>query len=99
MFYHVVLMTFSPTADQSFHNEVERYCEQVRRTARNCSQYVYRENLASRADGLTHAILSAFASAADHDAYQVSTVHQQMKAYMAPYIARIVVCDIDGAMS
>jgi len=38
MFYHVVLMTFSPTADQSFHNEVERYCEQVRRTARNCSQ-------------------------------------------------------------
>ena len=29
MFYHVVLMTFSPTADQSFHNEVERYCEQV----------------------------------------------------------------------
>lgn len=95
MFHHVVLMEFTPEADQRFLDRVEAYAEQLRRSAPNLVRYVFSRNVASRSDGLAWGIVSSFASAADHDAYQVSETHQEMKAYMAPYIARIVVCDLD----
>lgn len=95
MFHHVVLMEFTPEADQRFLDRVEAYSEQIRRTAPNLIRYVFGRNLASRSDSLAWGIVSSFASATDHDTYQVSELHQEMKAYMAPYIARIVVCDID----
>ena len=98
MFHHVVAMQFGPGADQAFFDRVEAYCERIRRSGSHVLRYVFRENLASRNDGLTHVILSAFASAADHDAYQVSPVHVEMKAFMLPHIVRIVVCELeDGA--
>ena len=95
MFHHVVLMEFTPEADQRFLDRVEAYAEQLRRSAPNLARYVFSRNVASRSNGLPWGIVSSFASAADHDAYQVSRTHQEMKAYMAPYIARIVVCDVD----
>jgi len=97
MFHHVVLMKFSAAADQAFHDRVEMYAQLLRRTTRNMDRYVYRPNLASRSDGLTHVIIATFASSADHDAYQVSPTHQEMKAYMSPFIERIVVADVDDA--
>lgn len=99
MFHHVVLMSFSAQADAAFHARVQSYCRQVRETIANCEHYVYAENQASRSDGLTHAIISRFASSADHDSYQVSPLHQEMKAYMADFIERIVVCDLDESQS
>ena len=95
MFHHVVLMNFSGQADEAFHRKVNSYCDQIRQTVAHCEHYVYAENIASRADGLTHGILSRFRSRADHDAYQVSAIHQEMKSYMAGFIERIVVCDLD----
>lgn len=97
MFHHVVLMRFTAEADQVFLDKVEEFCEQIRKSARNLRRYVFRPNLASRSDGLDWGIISSFESPADHDAYQVSSVHQEMKAYMTPRIARIVVCEIDEA--
>lgn len=95
MFHHVVLMKFTPAAGAQFHAEVEAYCQRVRAGDPVPQRYVYRPNLASRSDGLNHGIVAVFGSAAEHDRYQVSTVHQEMKAYMTPFIERIVVCDID----
>lgn len=95
MFHHVVLMKFSERADPAFHAEVESFCERLRHGTPKPQRYVYHRNLASRSDGLTHGIVTVFESAADHDRYQVSPTHQAMKAFMTPYIERIVVCDID----
>lgn len=95
MFHHVVLMHFGADAGPAFHAAVEAYCERVRNGDPRPLRYVYRRNIASRSDGLEHGIVAAFADAAAHDSYQVSAVHQEMKAYMTPFIERIVVCDID----
>lgn len=95
MFHHVVLMQFTSEADQAFLDKVEIFSEQIRKSARNLHGYAFKPNIASRSDGLTWAVVGSFASSADHDVYQVSPVHQQMKAFMSPYIARIVVCDVD----
>jgi len=97
MFHHVVLMKFRAQADPDFHAAVEAYCSRVRSANPPPRRYVYRPNIAARNDGLDHAIVAVFDSAAEHDRYQVSTLHQEMKAYMTPYIERIVVCDIDEA--
>ena len=70
-----------------------------RRTAPRLHRYDFRRNVASRSDGLDWAVFGSFESSADHDAYQESEAHQQMKAFMTPYIARIVVCDIDEEQS
>ena len=99
MFHHVVLMQFTAEANQDFLDKVEAFSEQIRKSARNLRGYVFKPNLASRSGGLNWGIVGSFASSADHDAYQVSPVHQQMKVFMTPYIARIVVCDIDEAKS
>lgn len=95
MFHHVVLMKFSQEASPSFHAAVEAYCERVRGGDPRPQRYVYRPNIASRSDGLDYGIVAVFGSAVEHDRYQVSPVHQEMKAFMAPFIERIVVCDID----
>lgn len=95
MFHHVVLMAFTADADQAFLDRVEAFADEIRRTARNLDRYQFRRNIASRSAGLDWAVFGSFASSADHDAYQVSDAHQRMKAYMTPFIARIVVCDID----
>lgn len=95
MFHHVVLMKFTGAADSAFHAAVQAYCERVRAGQPRPHRYVYRSNISSRSDGLDHGIVAVFGSADDHDRYQESAVHQEMKAYMTPFIERIVVCDID----
>lgn len=95
MFHHIVAMRFNEDADQAFFDRVEDYCERIRRSGTHVMRYVFRENVASRNDGLTHVILSTFRTSADHDAYQVSPVHLEMKSFMLPRIARIVVCELE----
>jgi heme-degrading monooxygenase HmoA len=95
MFHHIVLMRFTADADAQFLSRAEHFCEQIRRSTPGLEHYVLRRNAASRADGLDWAIVSSFRSAADHDAYQVSDLHQQMKHYMTPFIERIVACDVN----
>jgi hypothetical protein len=91
-------MQFTPEADEAFFEGVRRYVQRVRAECQDMSAYFMAENLADRSDGLTHGILGSFTDSAAHDAYQVSPVHQEMKAYMSPFIHRIVVLDAeDGA--
>ena len=97
MFHHIVLMRLSDDVDDRFHARVGAYVEAIRETSPKPLRYVYRRNLATRSGGFGWAIVSAFLSSADHDAYQVSPLHQEMKAFMTPYIAELVACDLNEA--
>jgi quinol monooxygenase YgiN len=96
MFYHVVMMSFSPEADDAFHARAQGYCDRVRAECSGVRDYFMAPNAAARSDGLTHAVIGLFDDEAAHDAYQVSPAHTEMKAYMDGFIARIVVYDGAG---
>jgi quinol monooxygenase YgiN len=93
MFLHVVMMQLSRDADAQFHERVRHYCARIRAECDGVADYDFQRNLASRSDGLEHAVIGAFADSAAHDRYQISSAHQEMKAYMAGFIERLVVCD------
>lgn len=93
MFYHVVLMTFTPEAGPAFFDRVEHFARRVRAECADVVTYGLTENVASRADGLTHGLVCVFGSSQAHDDYQVSPAHVEMKAFISPFIARIVVLD------
>ena len=92
MFIHVVMMSFKG-ADAGFHARVQAYAARVQAECEGLVHYLYGPNEASRADGLTHAVVSTFVDEAAHERYQVSPVHQEMKAYMAGFIERLAVFD------
>lgn len=93
MFHHIVLMRFTEAADVRFLCEVERYVERMRGELPYLRGYALVRNVASRSKGYEWAIISRFDSSAAHDAYQACELHQEMKAYMTPFIAEILACD------
>lgn len=99
MFHHIVLMSFTPAADAAFFVQAQRYVERVKAECPDVLDYFMSANIAARSDGLTHGIVGVFKSSAAHDAYQISPVHQEMKAFMMTRMARIVVLDTDQGVS
>lgn len=95
MFHHIVMMRLAAHADAAFHARVEDYARRIRSECAGLVRFEYVSNLADRAQGYGHAVLGAFASSAAHDAYQVSPAHQELKAFVAPYVEDLVVCDAD----
>ncbi|CEJ10992.1 Stress responsive A/B Barrel Domain protein [bacterium YEK0313] len=95
MFHHVVLMSFKPGTGQDFFATAQHYVARVKAECADVVTYFLADNIASRSDGLTHGIVGVFTSSAAHDAYQVSAVHQEMKAFMATRMDRIVVLDTE----
>lgn len=95
MFYHLVMMRYTDKADAEFHRRVEGFARRVRAECGGIVHYDYGANVASRAKGYDWVVAGVFESSAVHDAYQVSPPHQEMKAYMMPFIADLVVCDMD----
>lgn len=93
MFYHVVLMRLTE-ADDAFLARVSDYAERIRRELPYVRDYQFGRNAALRAKGYSWTVIGTFENSADHDRYQISPVHQQMKAFMMPHIADIVVCDL-----
>ncbi len=93
MYMHIVMMEFTPDADPEFFRQVEAYAVRIRQECADVTLYHCGANEAARSDGYSHAVVSVFKDAAAHDAYQVSPAHVEMKAYMGPYIHRLVVYD------
>lgn len=93
MFIHVVMMSFKGGADTAFHAQVEAYATRIRKECDGLLHYLYGDNEASRSGGLTHAVVATFVDEAAHERYQISPVHQEMKAFMAPHIERLAVFD------
>lgn len=98
MFLHVVMMRFNGDADVHFHERVRQYCARIRSECDGVAGYDFQPNAASRSDGLDHAVIGAFVDSAAHDRYQASPAHQEMKAFMAGFIERLVVCDSEIAI-
>ncbi len=95
MFHHIVLMRLD-NVDQTFLARVRGYEQRIRAELPFVRSYHFGSNRASRSQGLTWAVVSVFDTASDHDRYQASDVHQEMKAFMSPHIADIVACDFDS---
>jgi hypothetical protein len=95
MFYHVVMMRYSDRADAGFHRRVRAYADRIRGECGGIVHYDYGANVADRGKGYDWVIAGVFESSAAHDAYQASAPHQEMKAFMMPCIADLVVCDLD----
>lgn len=93
MFMHVVLMRYADDAPADLLPTIDAFVGRVRRECAGVLRYDHALNTASRARGFDHAIVALFDSAALHEAYQHSPVHQEMKAWMTPWIADLVVCD------
>lgn len=94
MFHHIVLMRLSGI-DDAFHRRVAAYSARIRAELPYVRNYAFAPNVAGRSAGYDWAVLSSFDTAADHDLYQVAAVHQEMKAYMTPFIEALVVCDAE----
>ncbi len=95
MYYHVVMMRLAEAAGDEFHRRVAAHAARVRAECDGVLHYDCRENTAPRAKGFTHAVVSLFESPEAHHRYQHSAAHQEMKAYMLPFIADIVECNAD----
>ena len=98
MYMHIVMMEFSPDAGAEFFARVQTYSERIRQECAGVRIYHFGTNEAARAEGFTHAVVSAFDSSPVHDAYQVSPAHVEMKTYMGPFIQRLVAFDGDAPL-
>jgi len=95
MFYHAVLMKLSNT-DPATLARIAHYERRILAELAYVRDYRFGRNVASRAGNFDWVVVAAFDSFADHERYQVSDVHQEMKAFMAQYITDLIVCDIDS---
>jgi hypothetical protein len=95
MFCHLVMMRLTGL-DAGFHARVGSFVTRMRTELPYVRAYHFGPNVASRAKEFRWAVLAIFDSSADHDRYQVSDLHQEMKAFMAAYIDDIIVCDFDA---
>ncbi|MDE2612044.1 MAG: Dabb family protein [Burkholderiales bacterium] len=94
MFHHTVLMNLRD-ADAPFVAGTEAFAARVRAELPYVRDYHFGRNVASRAAQFGWVVIATFDDARDHERYQVSPVHQQMKAFMAPHIAEVVACDVE----
>lgn len=95
MFFHIVMMQLAD-ADDAFLARVRYYEERIRGELPYVRDYRFGRNVAARAKGFAWTVIGIFDSSADHDRYQVSALHQEMKAFMSPHITNIAVCDFDA---
>ena len=96
MFHHIVLMEFNKAADKAFFDKVEHYCARIRKEAAGAQAYYMAPNVADRRGPYSHTIVAIFDTSENHDRYQVSPLHQEMKTYMATFIDKILVSDTTG---
>ncbi len=92
-FTHVVLVRYGAAADAAFLAAVDDLVARARRDCKGLVSFHHVRNVADRGRGFDWAVIGVFASSADHDAYQISPVHQEMKAVMMPVIEDMVVLD------
>jgi hypothetical protein len=83
-------------ADEVFLARVPCYEERIRSELLYVRDYRFGRNVAARANGFDWTVIGVFDSSADHDRYQVSALHQEMKEIMSAHIADIAVCNFDS---
>ncbi|MFA7665302.1 MAG: Dabb family protein [Burkholderiaceae bacterium] len=94
MFYHTVLLDLRDPSPE-FIEQLNDYAARMQAELPYVRDYYFGPNLASRAAQFKWTVVATFDSEADHERYQVSDIHQQMKAFLTPQIAEIVVSDVE----
>jgi hypothetical protein len=95
MFFHIVMMQLAD-ANDAFLARVRYYEERIRSELPYVRDYQFGRNIAARSKGFAWTVIGIFTSSADHDRYQGSILHQEMKAFMSSHITDIAVCDFDA---
>lgn len=92
MYTHIVLLKLSGL-DADFHSQTEALISELKQQLPFVRSYAFVRNEARRSSGYDWAILSSFDTAADHERYQASRMHQRIQAFMERYIDGLIVCD------
>ncbi|MDH5857926.1 Dabb family protein [Lampropedia aestuarii] len=87
------MMEFTAAAGPEFFAQVQAFAKRILQECTGVQLYHFGANEADRSSGYSHAVVSVFESSAEHDRYQISPAHVEMKAYMGPFIQRIAVYD------
>ena len=95
MLYHIILLRYTERADAAFQAGVHAYVDRIRSQCTGLRRLEYGKNIADRGKGYDWVWVSAFDSQDAHENFQISTVHQELKMYLAPFVADVVVCDAD----
>lgn len=93
MYIHIVMMEFTPDAGPDFFSQVQAFSKRILQECTGVTTYHFGANEADRSNGYSHAVISIFENAAEHDSYQISPVHVEMKKLMLPFIQRMAVFD------
>lgn len=94
MFYHVVLLDLKDLDPASL-STLNGFAKRMTEELPFVREFHFGPNQASRAGRYGWTVVATFDSEPDHERYQVSEVHQQMKAFLTPFIADIVVADVE----
>jgi heme-degrading monooxygenase HmoA len=89
------MLRFTADAGDGFHHRLEHYAERMRREMPGLTAFRFVRNQADRSKGYDWALISSFQSSAAHDAYQISPLHQELRAFMQPAVADLLVCDAE----
>lgn len=94
MFYHVVLLNLKGLEASSL-ARLHDFASRMRSELPYVREFYFGVNKASRRAQYGWTVVATFDNEQDHERYQVSEVHQEMKAFLAPFIEDIVVTDVE----
>lgn len=94
MFYHVVLLNLKGLGPDSLFS-LNGFASRMRDELPYVREFYFGVNKASRAGKYGWTVVATFDNDGDHERYQASAVHQEMKAFLGPFIVDIVVADVE----
>ena len=93
MFHHTVLLCLEKTADTEFLARMRKFEAAVRSSCKGVVRYHLVRNEAATRKEFEHALFSAFESYSSFVEYDRSALHDEIKAFLRPYIKDLVVAD------
>ena len=94
MFHHVVLLNLKGLDPASL-SELHGFASRMRDVLPYVREFYFGINKASRAAQYGWTVVATFDNEDDHERYQISDLHQEMKAFLTPFIEDIVVADVE----
>jgi heme-degrading monooxygenase HmoA len=86
MFYHTVLLRFSPTATEDLFSAFADFEATIRSSCSGVRTYRLLPNAARSSKGFTHALFSVFDSRDAFRAYERSAIHHELKAFLHSFV-------------
>ncbi|MCH4272249.1 Dabb family protein [Kerstersia gyiorum] len=93
MYIHVVMLGFRQEPDAGLLAGMEACCARIRQECQGWTMYHFGPNRAVRAQGYSHAVISAFTNAQALENYKIHPAHLALEAFIGPYVERLLVLD------